>query len=236
MHQPSFEKVREQLLLAGIAPRHVGRYVTELREHLADLVARERASGLEAREAEARARIILGSDAQLTQAMLDRSPPRSWAVKAPWAVFGILPVVAIIAAAAAVAMTMMNLLWPVSDLLPAQMPAAYQALIMTATILTSYVVGPALAAGAIAIALRQRLASSWVWIGLALIALFSGFFVFHAPSGPGDMYRATGLVMADGHISVAATLGLLALRATVLFALSALAYRTLKQQRDSAAA
>jgi hypothetical protein len=234
MLQHSFENVREQLLKAGIAPRHVGRYVTELREHLADLVARERATGLDAREAEARARTILGSDAQLTQAMLDRSPPRSWAVKAPWAVFGILPVVAIIAAVAVVAMTMMNLLWPVSNLLPAQMPASYQALIMAATILTGYVIGPVLAAGAIAIALRQRLASSWVWTGLVLIALFSGFFVFHPPSGPGDMYRATGLVMADGHISVAATLGLLALRATVLFTLSALAYRALKARQTTA--
>jgi hypothetical protein len=40
--------------------------------------------------------------------------------------------------------------------------------------------------------------------------------------------------MADGHISVAATLGLLALRATVLFTLSALAYRALKARQTTA--
>jgi hypothetical protein len=39
MHQP-FESVRELLLRAGIAPRHARRYVTELREHLADLATR----------------------------------------------------------------------------------------------------------------------------------------------------------------------------------------------------
>ena len=227
MHQPSFENVREQLLKAGIAPRHVGRYVTELREHLADLVARERAGGLDARDAEAKARTILGSDAQLTQAMLDRSPPRSWAVKAPWAVFGILPVVTIVAVSAIVTMSLFNLLMPVMGQLPSEMPAGYQALIAAAVILTGYVVGPMLAALCIAIALRQRLSSAWVWVGLTLISLFSGFFGFHAPSGPNDPYRAVQL--GDG---VLGTLMLVGLRAGVLFILAALAYRMLKQRRD----
>ena len=70
---PSFENVREQLLLAGIAPRHARRYVTELREHLADLVAQERATGLEVAPAEERARSLLGSDAQLAEAMIRTS-------------------------------------------------------------------------------------------------------------------------------------------------------------------
>lgn len=233
MHPHSFESVREGLLRAGIAPRHVGRYVTELREHLADLVARERAGGMEAREAEARARTILGTDAQLTQAMLDRSPPRSWAAKAPWAVFGILPVAAIIAVSAIIAMALFRLLMPVRELLPSQMPGGYQALVYGAVIFTGYVVGPLLAAGAIAIALRQRLSSSWVWVGLAVIALFSGFFAFHAPDGLNDPYRATQLVMENGRVNGAATLAWVGLRAGVLFALAALAYRTLRQRNDA---
>jgi hypothetical protein len=229
MHRHSFENVREQLLKAGIAPRHVGRYVTELREHLADLVSRERATGLDAGEAEARARTILGSDAQLTQAMLDRSPPRSWAVKAPWAVFGIFPVVTIVAVSAIVTMSLFNLLMPVMGQLPSEMPAGYQLLIAAAVILTGYVVGPFLAALCISIALRQRLSSAWVWVGLAAISLFSGFFGFHAPSGPNDPYRAVQL--GDG---VLGTLMLVGLRASVLFILAALAYRALKAHRNTA--
>ena len=71
-----FENVREQLLKAGIAAGHVNRYVVELREHLADLTSRERANG--AGDAAARARTIMGSDAQLVQAPEDRPTGGDW--------------------------------------------------------------------------------------------------------------------------------------------------------------
>ena len=53
-----FEHVREQLLRAGISPRHVRRYVIELREHLADLSARERDAGHDTPTATERARAV----------------------------------------------------------------------------------------------------------------------------------------------------------------------------------
>ncbi len=53
--------LRERLLRAGISPGHASRYVTELREHLADLVAQERTSGLDARQAEANARALVAA-------------------------------------------------------------------------------------------------------------------------------------------------------------------------------
>lgn len=226
-----FENVREQLLKAGIAAGAVNRYVVELREHLADLTGRERGNGADARDAETRARTIMGSDAQLVQAMLDRDPPRALSVKAPWAVFGLLPVLAIIVVSWVVAMTMMRVMMPVSRLLPGQMPDGYQSQITAATVLTGYLVGPLLAALCIATALRQRLASAWVWTGLALIALFSGLFSFHAPSNAGDMYRATALVTENGHVDGAATLVLIAVRAGVLFVLAALAWRALRARQ-----
>jgi hypothetical protein len=235
MHPHSFESVREQLLRAGIAPRHVNRYVTELREHMTDLVARERAAGLDAREAESKARTILGSDIQLVQAALNRGAPRSWAAKVPWAVFGLLPAAVVFTVSAIVAMTMFRLLMPVREILPGQMPGGYQTLIVAATILTGYVVGPLLAALCIAIALRQRLSSAWVWVGLAVIALFSGLFAFHAPSAPGDMYRAVQLVTENGRVNGPATLLWVGLRASVLFGFSALAYRALKRRSAIAA-
>ena len=227
----AFENVREQLLKAGIAAGAVNRYIVELREHLADLTAKERANG--AADAPARARTLMGSDAQLVQAMIDRGAPRALSVKAPWAVFGLLPVVAIIAVGWLVAMTMMRLLMPVRATLPADMPGGYQTLVAAASIFTGYVLGPLLAALCITTALRQRLSSAWVWVGLALIALFSGFFAFHAPSTQHDMYRATTIVVANGHVDGAATLALVALRAAVLFILAAFAWRTLKNRQSS---
>jgi len=230
-----FENVREQLLKAGIAAGHVNRYVVELREHLADLTNRERANGADAREAANKACTIMGSDAQLVQAMLDRSPPRALSVKAPWAVFGVLPVVAIIAVSWIVAMTMMQLMMPVMRLLPGQMPSGYQALLTAVTILTGYLVGPLLAALCIATALRQRLDTVWVWAGLGLIALFSGLFAFHASTGAGDPYRAVSLVSVNGHVDGAATLVLVAIRAGVLFAIATFAWRTLRNRQTATA-
>jgi hypothetical protein len=40
-----FDELRERLLRAGVAPRHVRRYLRELSEHLADLRAEEERAG-----------------------------------------------------------------------------------------------------------------------------------------------------------------------------------------------
>ena len=43
--------LREQLLRAGVGPRHVRRYLVELREHWADLTAEEERDGRNPEEA-----------------------------------------------------------------------------------------------------------------------------------------------------------------------------------------
>ena len=43
--QPRFEILSSTLLRAGIAPRHVHRYVAELRDHFEDLVRDEMTKG-----------------------------------------------------------------------------------------------------------------------------------------------------------------------------------------------
>ena len=53
-------ELRERLLRAGVAPRHVRRYLTELHEHWSDLVAEEQRSGRSRTEAEAVALARLG--------------------------------------------------------------------------------------------------------------------------------------------------------------------------------
>jgi len=235
MHQP-FDSVREQLLNAGIAPRHANRCITELREHLADLAARERASGLDARQADERALALLGDDRQLAQAMIDKGATRSLAARAPWSVFAVLPVVVLLAVLGVTFFAMFQLLWPVRDLAPANMPAGYAALIAVVSFVTNYVVGPLIAAGCITMALRQRLSSSWVWIGLALVALISAPLGFHMHSISTDggqaqtVYSGTGVVFLNGHANIAATVSIAALRAAVLFTMAAVAYRVLQSR------
>jgi outer membrane murein-binding lipoprotein Lpp len=234
MKQP-FESVRERLLRAGVAPRHVNRYVTELDEHLADLATQERAAGHDAAQADARAKDLLGSDAQLAEAMIERGAPLSLAARAPWAVFALGPVATVLVVTLATAVLMMFLLGPVRGLAPSEMAGGYRSLIATVSFVSSYLIGPLLVAGCIAIALRQRLQSRWVWIGLGLIALVSaplGFHMHFVPSaGAGSgvtSYSLTGIVYLQGRPDVAATLSLAAMRAAALFALSVVVYRILQ--------
>jgi hypothetical protein len=240
MHSHSLEGVREQLLRSGIAPRTVNRYVTELRDHLTDLVTRERAAGLNPQEAETKARSILGSDAELVQAMIDRGTPRSLAARAPWAVFGFLPLLTLLVAMILLGMGTMAFFAPFGELSGAELPPYARLIGAVVSFVGSYAIGPMLAAACIAIALRQRLASRWVWVGLALIALVSGPLGVHVeflqPEGGmtgGIQGSIAQTVQTAGRVDVNATLLLMSIRTVVLFAISVLAFRTLKQRLDN---
>lgn len=86
-----FSELRERLLHAGIAPRHVRRYLTELADHLADLRAEEERSGRSRTDAESAALLRLGNIDDLAKAMIDQRQFRSWCARAPWAIFGVAP-------------------------------------------------------------------------------------------------------------------------------------------------
>lgn len=90
--QKPFVDLRERLLRAGVAPRHVRRYVKELTEHLADVIAEERRLGRNQSDAESAAFARLGGTDDLAKAMLDQPQLRSWSARAPWATLGLAPV------------------------------------------------------------------------------------------------------------------------------------------------
>ena len=60
--EPLFRNLRERLLRAGVAPRHVRRYLAELEDHLSDLLAEEEQSGRSSADASAAAQ-----EARLTE-------------------------------------------------------------------------------------------------------------------------------------------------------------------------
>jgi hypothetical protein len=229
------EDFREQLLRAGISPGYAKRYVRELREHLADLTDRELASGLDAEEAGERAMAILGRDAVLARAVIDQGAPRSFAARAPWAVLVALPVMLLMAVIVANAFWTMHLLRPVDGMGPAQMVEAYRGLLSVMSFVVSYLVAGLLAVGCLAVALRQRLDSGWLWVGLILISMLSGILGFHqhviAPQGGrqgGAMYSVAAIVYLHGRASLAATFGVALLHAGMLLAIAATAYRVLR--------
>ena len=88
-----FHELRERLLRAGIAPRHVRRYLTELSDHLADLRAEEERAGRSRADAESAALGRLGGMDTLAKAMIEQRQFRSWSVRAPWVVFASAKVV-----------------------------------------------------------------------------------------------------------------------------------------------
>lgn len=86
-----FPELRERLLRAGIAPRHVRRYLSELTDHLADLTADEQSRGLSPSEARAAALARLGTTDTLAHAMTSQPHLQSLAARAPWAIFSLTP-------------------------------------------------------------------------------------------------------------------------------------------------
>ena len=89
-----FNELRERLLRAGVAPRHVRRYLTELTDHLADLRAEEERAGRSRADAESAALVRLGGMDELSKAMIEQRQFQSWCVRAPWAMFGLAPLFA----------------------------------------------------------------------------------------------------------------------------------------------
>jgi hypothetical protein len=94
----SFHEIRERLLRAGVAPRHVRRYLRELDDHLADLIAEEERAGRSGADAEAAALARLGDTNELARAMLEQPQFRSLSARAPWTMASLAPLVFLSAA------------------------------------------------------------------------------------------------------------------------------------------
>src|SRR5436309_2890927 len=86
-----FHELRERLLRAGVAPRHVRRYLKELVDHLTDLRAEEERAGRSRADAESAALLRPGGIDDLATAMTEQRQFQSWCVRAPWAMFGLAP-------------------------------------------------------------------------------------------------------------------------------------------------
>jgi hypothetical protein len=168
-----FENLRESLLKGGVAPRHVRRYLIELSEHLDDLTAQQREAGYDSEDARVSARARLGSDTELVAAMLEQKPLRSLAARAPWAVFGLLPPVAGIAAAFALIAPLALIARIARMTSPGGIhaPLWFQKLAWAVTIVGTLALPPLLAAAFVMLSVRQRIASVWPLLAVVLLAL-----------------------------------------------------------------
>ncbi|MHB1936152.1 MAG: hypothetical protein ACYCOR_06175 [Acidobacteriaceae bacterium] len=231
-----FRELRERLLRAGVAPRHVRRYLRELTDHLADLRAEEVRSGRNRADTESAALNRLGGMDELAKAMIEQRQFQSWCARAPWAMFSLAPAL-VLAAAWFVALFILWSGWNI--FLPgAETPfgAGHYRLFDLANLYfqfgrSIYLGAPIFVGWGIGlVAARQRLNAIWPALGLFLIALIGGASQVHAhpPAAPGEL----------AHVSMGFTLAPIVqgnpaglLHALILLALAALPYLVWKLQQ-----
>jgi hypothetical protein len=203
-----FNELRERLLRGGIAPRHVRRYLAELADHLTDLRAEEERAGRSRADAESAALIRLGGVDDLARAMIGKRQLQSWCARAPWAIFGVAPLL-LLAAVWSVALFLLWTGWQVFlagyDTPFVRVPTTGphplfelanlyfqldRLLYFGAPILVGWTIG--------IVAARQRLKALWPAIGLVVIGLVGGMSQVHA----GHSAVPHGI----GHISMSFTL------------------------------
>jgi hypothetical protein len=217
-----FNELRERLLRAGVAPRHVRRYLTELADHLADLRAEEERAGLSRTDAESAALHRLGSTDDLANAMIEQRQFQSWCVRAPWAAFGLGPLF-LLAVAYFVACFILWSGWkiflPGTNTPFVRIDGDGFAIFYFGVGRLIYFCAPVFVGWGIAlIAARQRFNAAWPTIGLVLIALIGCTARVHAirPSVPGGA----------GHVSMNFGLGP-SVEGSLLYALVILSFTEL---------
>jgi hypothetical protein len=176
MH-PYFDLLRDRLLCGGVAPRHVARYLTELTEHFHDLIAEERDADRDRETSEQSALSRLGDADCLANIMIARKEFQSWSHRAPWTVFFLGPLVAL------VGINFVNLLLilrPVGSLgagpagVPMFVPSWYRPFFAAITGFDLFLL-PLVVGGVIScVAIRQRSRSLWPLVGLVVVAVFCG--------------------------------------------------------------
>jgi hypothetical protein len=171
--RPQLENLRDKLLRAGVAPRHVSRYLDELSEHLEDLVAAEERAGHERESAQQLALARLGEPDDLAKAMIAKKRFRSWTSRAPWAVFLLAPFLVVVCGLILTGLLMVSLARTVQPtyVLVADWYGSFIALIAG----FNECVLPLLLGWAMTtVAVKQRMRPMWPILGFLMVAILCG--------------------------------------------------------------
>lgn len=233
--QKQLVDLRERLLRAGVAPRHVRRYLNELTDHLADLRCEEQASGMSPAQAEGAAFLRLGSPDELAQAMLAKPELLAWSARVPWAVFGLGPL-ALLGGSYLLACILLWTGWQMflPDAKTPFVPLHGTAVIYFGLGRLLFRTSPVLVGWAIAIfAGRRRSGIIWPTAGMILAAFIGGTAHVQAiasitPGAPGHVHL--GLTVGSTLQETIARL----LWAAAIFCAAALPYFIWQWKRDSA--
>jgi hypothetical protein len=180
-----FGRLRERLLSAGIAPRHVRRTIAELQDHFDDAVRDEQANGYDAETAARLAWRRLGDEDEIVATAAAQPALRSLPARYPRLVFGAGPLLLWLGSVAVTlvlfvgtveVLRALSLLPPPGTALdPEWLHAPFRAVCFFYVRILPLLIGLALVAAAI----RQRLRTPWVVCGAALIAVVSSLSNIH---------------------------------------------------------
>jgi hypothetical protein len=221
-----FNELRERLLRAGVAPRHVRRYLTELADHWTDLTGEEERAGRSRADAESAALVRLGGIDDVARAMIEQRHFQSWCVRAPWAVFGLAPLFLLAGAylvACLILLSGWNIFLPGTD--SPFVPVGGFAILYFDIGRLLYYSAPILVGWGIGyVAVRQRLKAVWPMAGLVLIAWMGATAQIQAsrtavPGGLGHI-RMNFFTLAPSSQAISEGV----LRALAILSLSALPY------------
>ena len=207
MPTPNFNALRERLLRAGIAPRHVRRYVRELRDHFEDIVAEEISLGKSERDAKSAATLRLGDEETLAAELLKSPELKSLAARFPLLMFGLGPVLMLsIVVIAALLIEGGFLFWHKSIVEgaiggPASLSQIEPGWIKSLAFLwngaATYALPVLILALLCAIGFRQRSEPKWILLGLIVISVFGGFHQLDMSwsdgTGPSELSLGFGL-------------------------------------------
>jgi hypothetical protein len=175
--RPQLEDLRDKLLRAGVAPRHVSRYLDELSEHLEDLIAAEERAGHGRAVAENLAFTRLGELDDLAKAMIAQKRFRSWTSRAPWAIFLLAP---LFAALCGLIVTVLLIASPARTVIvdPTHaynvVPEWYGSFITLITGFDECVLPLLLGWVMTAVAVKQRMRPVWPILGFLVVAILCG--------------------------------------------------------------
>ncbi len=175
--QASFDPLWRRLLDGGVRRRPARRYLAELKDHLDDLIAEERRTMGDPREAETRALHRLGSFEMLADAMIERREFQAWGRKAPVAAYLIAPTVAL---AGITVLTVVGVVLTVKQVQAGAGAGSLPAWLhefATGMMFFSHAILPVLLAWALgAMAIRNRSAALWPAFGIVALAALGSLF------------------------------------------------------------
>jgi len=184
-----FDGLRERLLRGGVAPRHVRRYLRELRDHHADVVRDELANGTRLEAAQELAWKRLGTEESLAASALARPELRSMGARFPALVFGVAPLLGWFAVPFVLVLGLSLLSEASRHIEPtAGFISSFQALCFIHTRLLPVLLGVVV----LELGARQRLPIHWPLLGAALVDTVAGSFTVQA--APGQLQVSSALL------------------------------------------